>query len=203
MTKFLDELQSSIATKVEGDADFQNTLAGLSDDEKATKVSERIASDLETELVGLHEKAGKLSKAEELANNQRIRAEKAEAGKKAVVDSPKTDGTLSTKDTLALIAAKVDGDDFDEVVSYASFKKVSVSEALKDKTLQTVLRERGEERATAAATNARGKARMDTPPAPDMVISSAQKGILPTDDAGINELVSAEMNVKLKKAKLL
>lgn len=201
MTKFLDELQSSIATKVEGDADFQNTLAGLSDDEKSSKVSERVASDLETELASLKEKAEKAGKAEELAQNYKIRAEKAE--KKGMVEAPKTDGTLSTKDTLALIAAKIDGDDFDEVVSYASFRKVSISEVLKDKTLQTVLRERGEERATAAATNARGKSRMDAAPAPDMVIASAQKGVLPTDDTGINELVNAEMNVKLKKARLL
>lgn len=133
----------------------------------------------------------------ELAENYKIRAEKAESKlKKAEVNVEKKseEKNLSTKDMLALIEAKVSTEDFDEVVNYAAYKKVTVSEALKDKVLRVVLKEKGEERQTAEATNSRNASRnVSTTPSPESLITKARQGQLPESDEDINALVEAEM----------
>lgn len=102
----------------------------------------------------------RLKKAEEYGRNQKIRAEKAELKAKEVSSDTETIVTpdLSSKDTIALINAKVHEDDVDEVVEYAKFKKISLAEALRTNVIKTSLSERAEQRATAEATTT-GKAR--------------------------------------------
>src|SRR3990167_4092897 len=153
MPKTRTELESLIQATVESDTDFQSSLASLSDEEKQAKINERKEIEFDKEIGQLNEKVEKLSKAEELAKNYKTRAEKAEIELKGKKESG-NDGEMkfSPKDYLALTEAKVSSDDFDEVKDWATYRKVSISEALKDKTLQTVLREKSEQRATDAAT---------------------------------------------------
>lgn len=151
------------------------------------------------------EEVAEFKKKAELADNYKVRAEKAETklkGSKTVVEpvvNQQDEKNLSTKDILALIEAKVSTEDFDEVVNYASYRKVLVAEALKDKVLQTVLKEKAEERATANATNTRGGQKRSEAPTPDTLVSKAKSGQLPDNDDGIEELVNAEMALKRRK----
>lgn len=107
------------------------------------------------------------AKAEEIAENQRIRAEKAERKAKEPEAKPEAkssrkDDTLTSMDTIALIGAKVtEKEDIDEVLDYAKLKGISVSEALQASVVKSILAEKAEQRQTAAATNT-GNARRGT-----------------------------------------
>lgn len=93
-----------------------------------------------------------LAKAKELADNYKVRAEKAERKSKGEKVEKNEEQSLSTKDTLALVSAKVSIDDIDEVQRVAKILGKSISETLRDKTMQSILAERNEERNTAVAT---------------------------------------------------
>lgn len=146
-----------------------------------------------------------LKKKADLAENYKIRAEKAEKEAKKLKESKKDSSsskdelTLTTKDTLALINAKVSTDNFDTVVDWAKFKKIPISEALKDRTLQAVLREKEEEKITAEATTTRGVQRGIQKQTPEEIVSRASKGLLSDSDEDMDKLVEARMQLKLKK----
>jgi hypothetical protein len=143
------------------------------------------------------EQVEELKKRAKLTESYKIRAEKAE-GELKKKKSVKEELTMTPKDTVALVNAKVDTEDFDSVVDWAKFKGVSVSDALKDKTLQVVLREKGEERKTAQATSTKG-GRSFSKETPEEIVSRASKGELPDDDEGIAKLAEAHMKLRLKK----
>jgi len=93
-----------------------------------------------------------LTKAQQLAQNYKIRAEKAEALNKSFKAQPKPEqkSDFSIKDIKAL--SDVHDDDMDVVIEYAKFKGVSVAEAKKTPIIKNLLREKEEERATALAS---------------------------------------------------
>lgn len=96
----------------------------------------------------------RLLKAEELAKNQRIRAEKAErlAKKKPVEqEEEKKSDNLSLSDIRAL--NDVHDEDVDEVRDYAVRKGISIAEAKKSPYLKAYLAQRAEERKTAEAAS--------------------------------------------------
>lgn len=105
---------------------------------------------------------------------------------------------LSVRDTLALAKSDVQEDDYDEVLSFAAYKKISVAEALKDKTLKGILSDRVEERRSAEVSET-GKTRAPQKPSGSALIAKAQKGDLPEKDEDIEALVKAEMDAKRKK----
>lgn len=134
-------------------------------------------------------------KAEELAHNYKIRAEKAEAqNKKPKPQATQSQSSLTVYDTIALMNAKVtEAEDIKEVEEYARFKGISVSEALKSGVVKTLLSEKAETRRTAQATNT-GKARAGSATiSDDVLLKSASQGKLPDDPAS---LVAARFNRK-------
>ncbi len=139
----------------------------------------------------IEEVKARLAKAEELANNYKIRAEKAEKGKKTQPAPEAKKGDLSSKDLIAIMNAKVPEDDIDEVVDYAKFKGISVGEALKSSTIKATLSERAEQRNTAAATNTGTVRRGNAKVSDDVLLSEAQKGKLPESDDDIARLIGA------------
>ncbi len=131
-------------------------------------VEETTTEEEETPKTPSEDEVAELKKKADLADNYKIRAEKAESKlkkdkKEEVVTPPQpsNDG-LSTKDVLALTEAKVSSEDYDEVVRVAKILDKPVNEAIKDKTLVSILKERVEERTTAAATNTKGGQRGGT-----------------------------------------
>jgi hypothetical protein len=134
----------------------------------------------------------KAEKAEELANNYKIRAEKAEKkAKETVKVETKTEG-LSSRDTIALINAKVHEDDVDEVLDYARFKKIPISEALKSSVVKASIAEREELRNTANATNTGRTRSGSSKVSGDSLLEKARKtGEMPDTEDGIKALIDA------------
>jgi hypothetical protein len=137
-----------------------------------------------------------LAKAKEIAENYKVRAEKAEAKAREGKEEPPKTGELSAKDALILAKADVAEEDLDEVLNYAKFRNLPVSEVLKDKTLKTILSDRAEERRTAQATNT-GGSRPSTKVTGEALIEKASKGDLPEKDEDIAKLAEARMAAKI------
>lgn len=147
------------------------------------------------------EVTARLKKAEEVAKNQKIRAEKAEKELKALKSTPpepKVEG-LSAKDILAL--RDVHEDDVDYILEEAKIRNKSISELRKDPYLQIILKAKAEERASAQASNTGVTRRAEDKLSDDKILSDFNKGIVPESEDDIQRLVEAEMNLKKKIAK--
>lgn len=143
----------------------------------------------------------KALKAEELANNQRIRAEKAEKLAKSLktetISKPSpTAGDLNTKDLYALIDAKVPEEDIEDVREYAKLKNISISEALKANVVKTILSDKAEQRITASAANVGGAKRSSGKTPDDVLLSKSYKGELPENDADLERLIKLRKQIK-------
>jgi hypothetical protein len=99
---------------------------------------------------------------------------------------------VSLKDSMALINAKVHEDDVDDIIEYAKFKKISISEALKSGVIKATLEEKTEHRATADATNT-GKSRGSTGRLTgEALLKKTQKtGEIPESDEELEKLLDA------------
>jgi hypothetical protein len=150
-----------------------------------------------------------LRKAKELADNYKIRAEKAEAKlkEKGGEETPKNDpkaeakGDLSQKDLIVLIKADVtEEEDIQEVVDFAKLKNISVAEALKSSVIRTVLSEKKEERQTAEVTATGNKRGGTAAPSDKELLRRAQsKGELPEKEEDMRKLVEAQISEKAGK----
>src|SRR3990167_6886876 len=190
------EIHALVEKKLSEDTDFQATLADMSEEDQAQAIADK-----KTELID-----AEYSKAEELANNQKIRAEKAEALAKQLKikpeekpEPPKMPESLSLKDIRAL--QDVHDDDVDQITEYAKFKSISVAEAKKLPEMQALLRTKQEERETAAATNTGGGKRTTSKNTPEAILERAEAGELPEDDEGIKALSEARLQQKLDRIK--
>ena len=153
------------------------------------------------------EPSEELKKAQELANNYKVRAEKAESLAKQLktqpvkpeAEAPKTSEPLSLKDIRAL--QDVHDDDVDQLTDYAKFKGVSVAEAKKLPEMQALLRTKTEERETAQATNTGGGRKATSKDTPEAILERSQSGELPESDDGIKALSEARLQAKLDAIK--
>ena len=189
-------LNALVEEKISSDSVFQATLVDMSEEDQAQAVADKRQELIDAEY----------SKAEELANNQKIRAEKAEALAKQLKikpeekpEPPKMPESLSLKDIRAL--QDVHDDDVDQITEYAKFKSISVAEAKKLPEMQALLRTKQEERETAAATNTGGGKRTTSKNTPEAILERAEAGELPEDDEGIKALSEARLQQKLDRIK--
>lgn len=134
-------------------------------------------------------------KQKELAENQKIRAEKAER-KGKVTTEPKHEANnasgVSTKDLYALMEAKVPEEDISEVEDYAKYKGISISEALKTQAVRSILNEKSDMRNVASATNTGGSKRVGGRVSDETLLTNASKGNFPDTDAEIDRLVKLQ-----------
>jgi 3-oxoacyl-(acyl-carrier-protein) synthase len=146
----------------------------------------------ETETVDWEAEA---KKAKELADNYKVRAEKAE---KKAKDAPKAqpDSNLSTADILALSKAQIEAEDLEDVLEWATFKKITVQEALQSSTLKATLAEKAELRKSALAVNTGTGRRATTNLSDERLLADAQKGNLPDSDADIARLAKLRFSKK-------
>jgi hypothetical protein len=135
-------------------------------------------------------------KMKEIADNQRIRAEKAERKAKEPQSIAQANPSLSTADIIALSKADIEAEDVDEVLEYAKFKRISIAEALKSPVVKATLSEKKEQRNVAIATNTGGAKRSTGRISDETLIANAEKGILPESDADIDRLMKAKMFAK-------
>ena len=141
----------------------------------------------------------RLAKAEELANNYKIRAEKAEEKSKKTETSkvdPKKQSDLSPVDIIAISKANIEAEDIEDVIDYAKYKGISLVEALKSPVVQATISQKNELRKTAQATST-GSVRRGTSQVSDaQLLENARKGILPDSDADLDRLTSLQVNRK-------
>lgn len=168
-------------------------------DTTETATEETVASETTEESV--EDVRVRLTKAEELANNYKVRAEKAEKKIKetVTVTEPKKDD-LSNADLYDLFDAKVKKEDVSDVVEFAKFRKISIAEALKSPVVKTLLKDKEESRRVADATNTGTSRRSNTQPTDDERIEKAVKGDLPESDVEVGKLAQARWN-RLKARK--
>lgn len=150
-----------------------------------------------------NELAERLAKAEELAENYKIRAEKAErlakASKTEAPTTPKqtpSTGELTTKDLYALIDAKVPEADIEEVREYAQLKQITIAEALKSNVVATILKDNQEKRSIASATNVGSSKRGTGKTSDDVLLAKAAKGELPDNDADMERVIKLRLGIK-------
>ena len=140
--------------------------------------------------------------------NMRIRAEKAENANKSKKpletetpkkplenETPKND--FSPKDYLALSQAGVPADDLDEVTDFAKYKGITIAEALKTSYIKSTLKEKAEERTTAAATNTNsGRRGTGKASGRELLKEFDKKGTVPESDADLDAMLEAEFKLK-------
>lgn len=114
---------------------------------------------------------------------------------------PLQEPALSPKDYLALTEAKVSSDDFDEIMEYAAFKKISVAEALKTSTLHTILGEKAEQRKTAEATNTRSSRGTSKTSGDELLLKARRTGEVPDSEEGMQNLFKARQAERFKTRK--
>jgi len=143
--------------------------------------------------------AEKLTKAEELARNQKIRAEKAEKELKRLKALPKieparsVDSSMSVKDIVAL--RDIHEEDVDYLLDEAKLRGKAVSELKKDPYMQIVLKARAEERNTAEATNTGKAKRSNNSLSHEQIVSLANEG----REVDPVKLAEANMALRLKR----
>lgn len=139
-----------------------------------------------------------LAKARELANNYKVRAEKAERLAKQKPSEPqKQSGELGTTDVIYLAKADIHDDDMDEVLKHAKLHNVSVKEA--HSYLKPILDVRVEQRKTAEASNVGSSKRGSGKISDEVLLSKASKGEISGNDADIERLIEARFQAKKGK----
>ncbi len=135
------------------------------------------------------------TKAAELEEKNRMlyarlkREEKKEAPAPAQA-KPTGAPVLSAVDQYNLIKADVHPDDIGEVLEYAAFKGISVSDALKSNVVKSTLADKKSERETAAATSVKGTARTTSKVSDEVLMAKASQGELPDSDDDLSRLLS-------------
>lgn len=145
------------------------------------------------------ESTEKLDKATELADNYKIRAEKAESKKSKKEPEEKKEVTetpnYSIQDIKAL--SDVHDDDIERLVDYAKFKDITIAEAKKDTVMQAILKEKIEERTTAEIADTKG-GRPNSNMTGETLIEKAREGQFSEKESDIDKLVDARMEAKIK-----
>jgi hypothetical protein len=138
----------------------------------------------------------KLLKAEQLAFNQKVRAEKAEKLVKSTqkIDTP----SLSTTDAIALIGANIkEGEDIEEVENWAKYKGISIAQALKSDELKAVLGIKAEKRGSAQATNTGSARHSPSNLTEGQILQRAKEGReIPNSKEDMDKLVKAVIDAR-------
>jgi uncharacterized protein Smg (DUF494 family) len=171
-------------------------------EEETTVDAETLESET-TEEVDAVDSNEELTKAQELAKNQKIRAEKAEKEAKdakarlAELEGKSADVSgLSNKDVIFIAKSDIHSDDLDEVLEWAKFKKVDVSEAYKQ--LKGQLDLKNEQRKTAQATQITTGKRGNTKDSGEELLTRAERtGEVPETTEGMQALFRAKLAKKL------
>ncbi len=150
------------------------------------------------------EKDQKIAELEEKNKQLFERAKKAEGKAKEAPPpaSAPAEPRLSERDVIALSKADIADEDIDEVLEYARFKKISVSEALKAPVMTQILADKKEQRQPAQATQTTRSSRGSAKVNPEEILAKAERtGELPDTDEGMKALVEARLARRFKKSK--
>lgn len=105
-------------------------------------------------------------------------------------------GELSPKDVLVLAKADIHEDDIEDVVKWAKFEGISVSEALRSDHIKALTSTRAEQRKTAEATHTGTARRSSQKLTDEALLESASSGKIPESDEEIARLIKAKATKK-------
>ena len=177
-------LDALVQARIDADSEFASTLETLSDEEKESALVAKKAELANAIFVETH---SKLKKDSELAQNYKVRAEKAERELKGkvgdtVVTPPagtQSEQDLSSEDVFALMEAKVNKDDLPEIKHAAKVLGKKVGEVLNDPIVQGIITRNAEGRKAQKAAND-GKAKPGTKSVTsDEILRKASEGEYP------------------------
>ncbi len=104
--------------------------------------------------------------------------------------------TLTVKDGFALAKANVADEDIDDILEYANFKKISVSEALKSNVVKNMLAEKEEFRKSQNVSTTPNVRRASPKITDDVILENARQGKLDESEDAIRALFRARMGLK-------
>lgn len=177
--------------------DIENTTEDANLDLATETAEETVDSEESIEDLRAHldEERQERAKSDKAFNDQKIRAEKAERQLKSQPKIQSEAKDLTSKDTIAIIQAGIHQDDIDDVVDYAKFKNMSVSDALKSSVIKATLSQKAEFRTTAEATNT-GKTRSGSAKlSGEALLQKARTGEMPKE-SDLYALVEARYESK-------
>lgn len=168
------ELDAVVQAKIDGDTDFIESIANLSDEDKTTAINEKREEIIKEEWKNLTEFA---KTRDQVAKDKEAWAKKLEKDKK---DKPTPQGDdLSPKDWMYLAKADVHDDDIDRVVKFSKLEGITVQEALKHSDLKAIISSRAEARKSAEAISVKPSSRGAQKPNPEVIVAEAAKGKIP------------------------
>lgn len=103
---------------------------------------------------------------------------------------------LSQSDIITLARADLDDNDMSEVVEYATFKKISISEALKAPVIKNMIAESAEKRKVAEGTNTGGGRRGNGKLTDEALLSNSKKGELPESEEDMKRLARLTLGIR-------
>ena len=114
-------------------------------------------------------------------------------------DTDPSEKSLSQKDLITLITAKVPEEDMEEVIEYAQFRKITVKDALESPVIKNILSTKAEQRKVAEGTaTGAGKTRGSSKLSDEALLSNAEKGTLPESDEDMKRLASLQLKKSRK-----
>lgn len=134
---------------------------------------------------------------EEIANNYKIRAEKAERKAKEIQE-PVKKVELTNMDILAIAKSDVHEEDIDRVTKFAQMEGISVKEALANSDLQAILERRQEARRVAEASNTGKTRNTTTEQSADALLDGARQGKMP-DPKNLDSFFEAQLKAKKRR----
>lgn len=178
----MENLDAVIQEKLEADVDFIASLENLSDEDKEVEIEKKKSELIKQEYASIAEKA---KKAETIANDQKVRAEKAEQllkSKPTVVTDKEVkndDKEFSPSDLYALMESKVPSQHLDEVKNIAKILKCSIPEALKNDLTKTRLAQLAEIEKSASVSNMGNQKKNIQKVTPDKLLNELSEGKVP------------------------
>ena len=188
-------LADSSAKQMENE--IENTISqnGEQEVEVTLDTTEETVETEETETVeSLKQKNQELYEKLQKAKGK-VRGEDGKWVQKAQIPAPKAPVTeqkaqnMSTRDYIALVNAKINEEDIQEVEDYAKYKGISIADALKVGVVKSLLAEKEEMRKTAQATNVSNARRSSAQVSPETILAKARKGDVPDGEDEIEKLV--------------
>lgn len=98
---------------------------------------------------------------------------------------------LSPLDIISLSRNNIHEDDIKDILEYAKFKNITVSEALKSSIIKSTIAEKEEFRQSAGASNTGGSRRGSSKTTTSQLLENARKGIFPDNAEDIAKLAKA------------
>jgi hypothetical protein len=168
---------------------------------EAETVTEEATTEVEDTTENQEEEVDveELKKQAKLAENYKIRAEKAEKAlkkNKPTESQAPSQSEISNKDILYLAKADINPEDVDDVLDYAKLKGITIAEA--HKFYKPILNEREEERKTAQATTVKSGRGSTKNSGEDFLRRAETTGEVPDDPAKMREMIEADFNRRRK-----